>query len=310
MKIITLTLNPAYDVHCECEDFKAYSENLAVVTSKDAGGKGVNISRALTKAGVDNTAYVVLGDENSDEFFVGLKKDNINFEEIRVSGRIRENITIHSKSTPETRISFSGFSADNSLIDMVSEKLSGEDISDFIFVFAGRIPDGIDKEYVIKFLKELRKKGAKIVVDSKSFDKSDIMEISPWLIKPNEEEVALYCDEKVSDIESAKRAAIKLKGQGIENVLISLGSQGAVYASDEGVYEAKTPKIKVASTIGAGDSLIAGFIYGIKKGLNSMDTLRYAVAFGSAACLEVGTNPPQWDSILKLSDEVEIRKNN
>ncbi len=306
MKIITLTLNPAFDVHCDCEDFKAYSENLATVTSKDAGGKGVNISRALTYNGIDNCAYVVVGDENGDDFLNSLKNDNIRYDEIRVFGRIRENITLHSKTTPETRISFSGLSCDNSLIDRVMEKLSGEDISDLIFVFAGRIPDGIDKGYVKGFLKGLKEKGAKVIVDSKSFEKDDLFEILPWLIKPNEEEVKIYSDDVVCDLESGKKAAKKLRDAGIENVLISLGSKGAVYATGEGEFVAKTPKIKVTSTIGAGDSSIAGYIFGVINGLNPIDTLRYAVAFGSAACLEAGTNPPSPDRIFELLNDVEI----
>lgn len=310
MKIITLTLNPAFDVHCDCEDFKAYSENLATITSKDAGGKGVNISRALTYNGIENCAYVVVGDENGDDFINSLKKDNIRYDEIRVFGRIRENITLHSKTTPETRISFSGFTADNSIIDRVMEKLSAEDISDLIFVFAGRIPDGIDKGYVKGFLKGLKEKGAKVIVDSKSFEKDDLFEILPWVIKPNEEEVKIYSDELVYDLESGKKAAARLRDAGIENVLISLGSKGAVYATGEGEFVAKAPKIKVTSTIGAGDSLIAGFIFGVKKGLKPIDTLRYAVAYGSAACLEKGTNPPSPDRVLELLNDEDFIESN
>lgn len=308
MKIITLTLNPAFDIHCECEEFRAFSENLADITSKDAGGKGVNISRALIKNGIENTAYIVLGNENSDEFLGKLEDEGIKFKEFLVSGRIRENITLHSSKTPETRISFSGFSADDSVIDRINEKLKKEDLSQMILTFTGRIPDGISKGYVKSFLVGLKEKGVKIIVDSKSFDKYDIVEIKPWLIKPNEEEVGLYSDILVKDIESAKVAAVGLNKKGIENVIVSLGERGAVFAGYDGVFEIVPPKIKIKSTIGAGDSMISGFVFGIKKGMAIQETLKFAAAFGSAACLREGTNPPEWEEILKISEKVEVRK--
>lgn len=306
MNVITITLNPAFDIHCECGEFKAFSENLAHVTSKDAGGKGINISRSLTKNGIDNRAYVVLGDENSEEFLGKLKKDIPDVEKFLIGGRIRENITIHSENTPETRISFSGFSLDDSIIDKIRTRLKMEDLSSSTLIFAGRIPDGVTKEYVKDFLKDLRNEGAKIIVDSKSFDHNDILDIKPWLIKPNEEEVAIYCDLEVSDLESGKIAAMELKEKGIENVLISLGGKGAVYAGNEGVFALTPPKIRVVSTIGAGDSMISGFIYGMKKELPIEETLKFSVAFGSAACLTDGTNPPEWDEIMKIYESVEI----
>ena len=93
MKIITLTLNPAIDMHCYAENFEPFHENLAKITSTDAGGKGVNISRALTLNGVDNLALVVLGSENGKSFADSLKADGMELAEIYVDGRIRENIT-------------------------------------------------------------------------------------------------------------------------------------------------------------------------------------------------------------------------
>ena len=111
MKIITLTLNPAFDIHCYTENFKPYHENLAKITDRDASGKGVNISRALKATGVDSLAFLVLGDENADSFERGLKADGLNYRAVTVSGRIRENITLHTEGADETRISFAGFRA-------------------------------------------------------------------------------------------------------------------------------------------------------------------------------------------------------
>ena len=104
MNIITLTLNPAFDVHCFIKGFAPYHENLATITENDAGGKGVNISRALTSCGVENLALVVLGEENGESFTRSLEADGIIYRSISVKGRIRENITVHTDNAPETRI--------------------------------------------------------------------------------------------------------------------------------------------------------------------------------------------------------------
>ena len=99
MKIITLTLNPAFDVHCSADHFEACHENLAVITEREAGGKGVNISRALSMNGVPNLALLAVGDENGADFCRELDKDAMTYDVIELKGRIRENITIHTATT-------------------------------------------------------------------------------------------------------------------------------------------------------------------------------------------------------------------
>lgn len=308
MKIITLTLNPAIDVHCYTENFAPFSENLADVISNDAGGKGINISRALKETDIPNVAYLIVGDENKDSFLQKLKADKINYKEFIVSGRIRENITLHTKNQPETRISFSGFSGDESVIDEIGKMLEQEDLHDAIVTFTGRAPKGVNIEYIKEFLLLLKSKGAKLVVDSRSFSKADIIDVAPWLIKPNEEEIRMYSDIEVKDAVSAKAAAVALKQQGVENVIISLGGSGAVLACSDGVFFAKAPKINVVSTIGAGDSSIAGFIGAISKGETVKTALLTAVAYGSAACMTKGTNPPKLSDIKRLLDDISVKE--
>lgn len=300
MKIITLTLNPAFDIHCYTETFQPFHENLVTITGKDPGGKGVNISRALAQNGTKNVSYVMVGEENGDAFLKQLEKESVEYQAIYLPGRIRENITLHSMGQPETRISFPGFSADQSALDTLQAMLLKEDMEDAVVVFAGRIPHGIILDKIKAFLTCLKEKGAKIVLDSRSFAKEDILDIKPWLIKPNEEEIAMYSEEAVVDLDSAKIAAKALKEQGIANVMISLGGQGAVLCCDDGIYAVKPPSVTVQSTIGAGDSTIAGFLVAVEKGLSYGEALKTAVAYGSAACLTEGTKPPKKEAIADI----------
>ena len=298
MQIITLTLAPAYDIHCQCDTFSAEQENLAHILSYDAGGKGVNISRALTVWGTKNTAIVLLGSENADAFLSALKKEEIEHISFPVDGRIRENITLHQEGHKETRISFPGFSASPEILDKVENLvLSLAEGLPTIVTLTGRLPDGIPMEKVKEMLSRFHENNIRFVVDSRSFTLADLIEVKPYLIKPNEEEIVAYMHREVDTIEDALLSARELHETGITNVMISMGAQGAVLVSDTGEYVAKAPAIVPVSTIGAGDSSIAGFLAALSLGEREENALRYAVAFGSAACLTVGTSAPHIEVI-------------
>ena len=307
MKIITLTLNPAYDIHCEAERFVPFSENLFSVSSRDAGGKGVNISRALSAYGVKNTAIIAVGRENSGDFLTSLRAEGLSFIAIEAEGRIRENITLHSKGEPETRISFKGFSAAQTLLDSVFSKVRAEVDRDTVLTLTGSLPVGISAKDMIPYLSEMKALGVRTVIDSRSFTAEDIAAHHPWLIKPNEEEISIYSDDEITTPESAALAADKLRYMA-DNVMISLGAKGAVLATEGGRYFAEAPKVSVLSTVGAGDSSIAGFIAAEALGLSTERSLALAVSFGSAACSVSGTQAPQRSVISALFSDCASRK--
>ena len=304
MRIYTLTLNPAYDVHATTDHFLPCRENLAHVTSKDTGGKGVNISRALHSGGTENTAVIVLGKENGAEFRQSLAEFGLNCLYFEKEGRIRENLTLHCEKTGETRISFAGFAVDESILDEVEQAMDVD--GDTFVTYTGRTPGGIAMDSVKAFLRRLQDKGAKLVIDSKSFGLSDLLELKPWLIKPNQEEIAEYFGCEIRSLEAAAEKAKLLHDGGIENAMISLGGDGALLACSAGVFTAKAPEIHPVSTIGAGDSSIAGFLAAATAGKSAADCLKTAVAYGTASCLTAGTLPPAAENIRKILELVQI----
>lgn len=302
MNIYTLTLSPAYDIHAYTEALIPFHEHLAEIRLRDAGGKGVNISRALNAAGVENTALVALGSENSADFRTALGGMNCVFFE--VPGRIRENLTLHTADGRETRISFSGFSCDDSLLNFCSEQIHTE--SDTVVTLTGRVPDGISMDSVISFLLSQKESGAKLVIDSRSFTLDDLYRVKPWLIKPNQEEISAYLGREISTQKQAVDAAQFLVAQGIEHVMISLGSDGAILCHGKDAWIATPPCISVSSTIGAGDSSIAGFL--AASDADPETRLKTAVAFGSAACMTAGSNPPEKEQIEQLLQNVHVKR--
>ena len=308
MKIVTITLNPAFDIHCRIDNFIPYHENLAEMTERDAGGKGVNISRALTANGVENTALLVLGEENAEEFRKCLAVDNISSYNIVIPGRIRENITIHTEGDDETRISFSGFSTDNSLLQMTDSVLNELLEEETYVTFTGRVPDGIGMVAVKNFLHRLKNRGANIIIDSRSFERQDLIDVKPWMIKPNQEEISHYFSREIQSFETAMEAAREMHQAGIDNVMISLGAQGALLVCEQGTFVATAPRINAISTIGAGDSSIAGFLVAEVNKKPPAEMLATAVAYGSAACMQKGTRPPKAEDVANLLKEIFVDK--
>lgn len=310
MKIITLTLSPAYDTHCSVDCFKPYHENIAAIDCIEAGGKGVNLSRALTFNNIDNLALIVVGNENGEVFTRRLQSDGLNFKTITTQGRIRENITLHSNNgKEETRICFNGFSLNEDILTKITDDMGTVD-ENTIITMTGSIPKGITVRMVCDFLTPFKEKGSKIVIDSRSFTFADLAYFKPWLCKPNVDEAALYTGIPVNGVNDGVKAATKMRAVGIENLLLSLGKDGAVLANAEGVFHASAPRIKALSTIGAGDSMIAGFIGAFANGLSTKDCLKQAVSFGCAACLEQGTRPPNPKNVEILKNQITIEKLN
>ena len=176
--------------------------------------------------------------------------------------------------------------------EMWSVKVKGEDV----YVHPTHQP------HVASF--GVEEKGVKVVIDSRSFTLSDLVEAKPYLIKPNEEEIETYMGRHIGNADEAVLAAAELHALGIENVMISLGGEGAVIVSRDGTYYQKAPDIVPVSTIGAGDSSIAGFLMGLSIGEGIGGALKRAVAFGSGACLTPGTNPPTPDDVYVLMKEM------
>ena len=307
MNIITLTLNPAFDLHCYAEAFLPYHENVFDVTARDAGGKGINVSRALTKNDVENLAVAVVGKENGAEFLRSLENEGLKTAAVFMDGRIRENITLHEKSKPETRISFSGFSMSEGALSEVRRAM-GEIREGSIVVFAGSAPKGISEAALVAFLEALKAEGASLVIDSRSLSPLALASLRPLLIKPNKDEAEKMLNVKVGDFADAVAAANALRAKGIENVLLSLGGEGAILSSASGCYFTTAPKVEVLSTIGAGDSTLAGFLAAKAEGCADADCLARAVAFGSAACMLEGTAAPLFEDIKTLLGKIVVKK--
>ena len=308
--IRTITLNPCFDLHYTIPEFYAGKENLVTGISVEAGGKGVNTSRALSVNGEDNLAYIVVGDENGDAFISRMEKYGVPCRYFKVSGRLRENITIHPDVGRETRISLNTFKVPKSTFEELEAAILAEDTANMLVSFSGRIPNGLEKDDVKSFIKKLIKSGAKVAVDSASLTPADLAELRPWFIKPNEQEIEAFIGETPKNVRDAADVAEKLVKEGVsETVMISLGGDGAAFSDGVNKYILKVPKLEApVSTIGAGDSTIGGLLAGVAKGLGISDALRLAVSYGTAACMTEGTLPPRSKDVKAVFEKTVVEK--
>ena len=306
--IKTVTLNPAFDLHYNMEHFEAKKENYVQSILCDAGGKGINISRALTVNGVENTAYVILGEENGATFEAQLGRDGLHYVPLYTEGRIRENITLHPADDKETRISLDTFRVTPEMLKKMETALEKDAEKGGLLAFAGRLPRGIEKAEAIAFLKKRVAEGDRVIVDSNSLTPEDLQEIRPWFIKPNEQEIAAFLGRTVNDPTDAANAAAELVVRGVaEEVMISLGGDGAVWSNGTRKLILSVPRLEhPVSTIGAGDSTLAGLLAATAKGADVADALANAVAFGTAACMTPGTLPPRPEDVKTVLAGVKV----
>lgn len=312
MNIITITLNPAFDLHYSIPAFRQGEENYVESMTISAGGKSVNISRALTANGVPSTACVIMGRENAEPFQAKLREEGVDYLPILTDGSIRENITIHAQGGEETRISLDHFSISPKLLDEVYMTLHDLIKPDTIITLSGRLPRGVGNEEAKRFCRRLRELTPYLVIDSNSFSIDDLIAVRPWLIKPNESELCAMTGKEFTSAEEITAAAASLCDSGIDQVLVTLGGKGAVFVGAR--YDTRhrvraqitLPPIKPISTVGAGDSTIAGFLKGVVQGEPVEHCLKTAIAFGSGACLREGTAPPLPADIERIRGQVHV----
>lgn len=299
MKIITITPSPAIDLHLRAEGLIVGEYNTAKVIRRDMAGKGVNLSRALTTSGIDNLAVVFPGREDEAAFLAPLDAIGMRTLSVGVEGRVRQNINIHL-ADGETVISTDGAPITAEHIARAEAEMLTEIDEETYIVLSGSISTTSDKEAMLAMLYRMKARGVRLILDSRSLTLEEIIALRPYLIKPNEAEAEALTGMPCDSIATAVITATAIRDMGCERVLLTLGGKGAVLATPTGVYTTTSPKVEVLSTVGAGDSTIAGYLASRALGEDDYASLCRAVAFGSAACTEEGTSPPRPEVIERL----------
>lgn len=284
--IYTLTLNPVIDVHFAMGGIVRGQENYTRHRIRTAAGKGVNVSAALKRHGVTAPAFVLAGDNGAADYMRMLEAAGIEAVAHTVPGNMREYISLNDASDgSETRICYRDFKAGDNDVLTLGEKLAARLCEGDIVCISGALPEGVRQSAVVRLSKTFSKRGARVVIDSASMSLGALQEASPWLIKPNLEEAKNLLRASVNsyfdymyvpvttniDEYSPGLLAAMLTGY-MPNVLLSLGPDGAIFHSRQAnLSQPAVPVEHCYSTVGAGDNLLAGFLFGLSEADKSVD---------------------------------------
>ena len=285
--IYTITFNPALDYIVKMDEFNLGNVNRSNNEFVYAGGKGINVSIVLNNLGVKSKALGFIAGFTGDEIERRVREFGCDTEFIKLKeGMSRINVKI--KADVESEINGGGPDISSEALEKLYAKLDTLTTGD-ILVLAGSIPKTMPTDIYERIMERLQEKDVKFIVDTTGESLLKVLKYNPFLIKPNHHELGELFGVKLNSKEEVIEYAKKLKDMGAQNVIISMAGDGAVLIdSNGGVTTSNVPKGVVKNSVGAGDSMVAGFIAGYLNSEKIEDGFKLGVATGSASAFSEG----------------------
>ena len=278
--IITVTLNPAIDHTVFVDQLLPGTVHRATGSHRQAGGKGVNVATMLSLGGASVAVAGFLGEANPSIFETHFKQHALQDAFIRVPGETRTGIKIvDTKANDTTDLNLPGPAPTEAQCERLITKLLQRVQAGTWVVIAGSLPAGVEPSFLVELIRRLRDADAKIAIDSSGAALKAAVEVGVDLAKPNVHELEELLDTKFDNFQATLDAARELCRERIPNLIVSLGDEGALFLADEAELMASAPPVKVISTVGAGDSLLAGYLQGLLRGDTPPDCARMATVY-------------------------------
>lgn len=305
--ILTLTLNPALDLTVQLARLEPGQVNRSEAMHSHAAGKGVNVAQVLADLGHQLTVSGFLGEDNAQAFETLFAQRGFVDAFIRVPGETRSNIKLAEADGRITDLNGPGprvsAAKQQALLERLEQIAPGHDA----VVIAGSLPPGVSAQWLQTLIQRLKSLGLNVALDTSGEALRAGLAAGPWLIKPNTEELAEVLGNDVAGVAAQAQAARRLHAQGIEHVVISHGEQGVNWFSVGAALHATPPKVSVASTVGAGDSLLAGMLHGLLSHELPEQTLRGATAIAAMAVTQIGFGINDRALLAQLEQGVRVR---
>ncbi|OCG17832.1 1-phosphofructokinase [Gilliamella sp. WF3-4] len=305
-RVATITLNPAYDLLGFCPKVELGDVNLVQTNALLAAGKGINVAKVLSDLDVKLTVGGFLGKDNRVGFNLLFQSLSVVDQFQTVEGRTRINVKLTEENSEVTDLNFSGFTiTEQDWQSFVNNSLEWLKDIDLVAI-SGSLPTGVPLDKFTNWMEQVKAICPKIVFDSSRDALVAGLKAKPWLIKPNDKELEMWVGRKLPTLEDVKEAAMELVNDGIENVVISLGSKGALWVTQNEAWLAKPPKCQVVSTVGAGDSMVAGIMYGLMTSLSIKDTLVFASSVAALSVEQAGVGISDRQAVTNMIEKIEI----
>ena len=299
--IYTITFNPALDYIVRVDDFKLGQVNRTSYEEIYAGGKGINVSIVLNNLSVENIALGYIAGFTGEEIEKKVKSMGCKTDFIKLNNGL-SRINVKLKSNEESEINGQGPDITDNDLDKLYKKLDLLKEGD-VLVLAGSIPNTLPENIYEIIMERLKDKTVKIIVDATRDLLLNVLRYRPFLIKPNHHELGDLFNIEIKNEEEIIIYAKKLKEMGARNVLISMAGDGAIFITEDNrVIKSSAPKGKLVNSVGAGDSMVGGFIAGYLKNKNFEEAFKMGVATGSASAFSEGLATK--DKVYELLKEI------
>lgn len=288
-KIVTLTLNPALDKSTAVSHLVAEQKLRCGPLRLDAGGGGINVSKAIQRLGGDSVAVFPSGGHNGSMLQTLLEKEGIKTAALEIPGETRENLSVlETASNAQYRFTLPGLELTVQQADACLDSIKG--LSPEYLVASGSLPPGIPETYYEKVAAFAKKIGARFILDTSGIPLQSAANEGLFLLKPNLAELSALAGVAHLETNAVDDAALKIIQQGkCEVVVVSLGPQGALLVTSQGFEHIPAPTVKKQSTVGAGDSMVGGMVWALQAGKSFLEMAQIGVACGSAATMNPGT---------------------
>ena len=308
--IYTVTLNPAMDKTVVITSLTLDAVNRIEEMRTDPGGKGINVSKVISKLNGKSIAAGILGGSTGRAIENALKELGLETMFKFADGETRTNMKIIDPVKHEnTDINEPGVIVSQEILeelrDAITEKLGKGDL----VVISGSMPKGAPADTYYHWIKHFRENGARVFLDADGELFKTGIKASPYLIKPNNHELSQFAGRELKTTKELAEVARQMMSEyGIEKIVISMGGDGALYLTKEECVYAEGLKVPVGSTVGAGDSVVAALAYAEEQGLNLEDTVRLSTATGAANVMCSGTQAAEYEVIESLIPKVKYTK--
>lgn len=312
-RIVTVALNASLDQTVSIANFTAGAVNRVAWAQSDAGGKAVNVASFLADFGHAVAVTGILGHDNQELFQRLFAEKKLIDRFVRVPGRTRVNIKVMDEVRHQvTDINFPGVQVDPDALDDVRRTLDAL-VADGaqVFILSGSLPVGVAATAYRDMITEYKARGRTVVLDTSGEALARGIEALPDIIKPNLEELIELTGHALDGETAIVAAARALARRGIDRVIVSMGEQGALFVTADAALHAAPPRpppVRVKSTVGAGDAMVAGTVHALLQGLDGEASARLATAFSLGALGEIGPRLPPSGVIAALARQVTIRR--
>jgi len=307
-RIITITLSPAIDKTTSTEKVVPEQKLRCMPPTYEPGGGGINVSRALRHLGCESLAMYFAGGYSGNFFQELLKNEDIQSLVIPIQGNTRTNIIVVEESTHQQyrfgMVSPPVEEQDWQLFLATLEKQSGYEY----VIASGSLPAGVPLDFFGRVSAIVKRHDAKLIVDTSGDALKQAITEGVYMIKPNLNELSFLCGQaqlEKEEVVAAAKSIIKTKG--CEVVAVSLGKEGAMLVTANEYWHIVPPPIIPKSTVGAGDSMVAGIVYALSKGFGWEDVLRFGVSCGTAATMNEGTALCKKEDVDRLFQQLKAQ---